>query len=50
VAYLAPSIIGDAARGMFQLPELTDLAGRRQLAVRDVQMVGPDIRVLARFV
>ena len=50
VAYLAPSIIGDAAHGMFHLPELTDLAGRRQLAVRDLQLVGPDIRVVARFV
>ncbi|MGH8702057.1 MAG: bifunctional diaminohydroxyphosphoribosylaminopyrimidine deaminase/5-amino-6-(5-phosphoribosylamino)uracil reductase RibD [Burkholderiales bacterium] len=50
VVYLAPSIIGDAARGMFHLPELADLAARRQLAVRDLQMVGPDIRVVARFV
>jgi len=50
VVYLAPSIIGDAAHGMFHLPELSDLAGRRQLAVRDLQLVGPDIRVVARFV
>jgi diaminohydroxyphosphoribosylaminopyrimidine deaminase/5-amino-6-(5-phosphoribosylamino)uracil reductase len=50
VVYLAPSIIGDAAHGMFHLPELADLAGRRQLAVRDLQLVGPDIRVIARFV
>ena len=50
VVYLAPSIIGDAAQGMFHLPELGDLAGRRQLAVRDLAMVGPDIRVVARFV
>jgi diaminohydroxyphosphoribosylaminopyrimidine deaminase/5-amino-6-(5-phosphoribosylamino)uracil reductase len=50
VVYLAPSIIGDAAHGMFHLPELTDLAGHRQLAVRDLQMIGPDIRVVARFV
>ena len=50
VVYLAPSIIGDAAHGMFHLPELADLAGRRQLAVRDLQLVGPDIRVVARFV
>lgn len=50
VVYLAPSIIGDAAQGMFHLPELVDLGGRRQLAVRDLAMVGPDIRVVARFV
>jgi len=47
--YLAPSIIGDAARGMFHLPELTELAGRRQLNILDTRMIGPDIRVVARF-
>jgi len=47
--YLAPSIIGDAARGMFHLPELTELAGRRQLRILDTRMIGPDIRVVARF-
>jgi hypothetical protein len=35
---------------MFHLPELADLEKRRQLAVRDLAMVGPDIRVVARFV
>ena len=50
VIYLAPSLIGDAARGMFELPELTDLAGRRELSIKDLRQVGPDIRVIARFV
>jgi len=50
VVYLAPSIIGDAAQGMFHLPELADLEARRRLAVRDLAMVGPDIRIVARFV
>ena len=48
VLYLAPRVIGDAARGMFNLPELTDLSGARHLAVRDLRMVGGDIRVIAR--
>ena len=47
--YLAPDVIGDAARGMFNLPELTDLSGRRRGKIRDVQMVGDDLRVIARF-
>ena len=47
--YLAPSIIGDKAQGMFELPELADLAGRRQLVIRDLCAVGSDIRVMARF-
>ncbi len=49
VAYFAPSLLGDAARGMFDLPELHDLAGRRSLDIRDVRMIGADIRIVARF-
>jgi diaminohydroxyphosphoribosylaminopyrimidine deaminase/5-amino-6-(5-phosphoribosylamino)uracil reductase len=48
--YLAPSILGDSARGMFKLPELTDLAQKRLLQFGDVRTVGPDIRILARVV
>ena len=47
--YLAPCLIGDQARGMFDLPELASLDGRRQLAIGDLRMVGGDLRVLARF-
>jgi diaminohydroxyphosphoribosylaminopyrimidine deaminase/5-amino-6-(5-phosphoribosylamino)uracil reductase len=50
LAYLAPSIIGDKGHGMFELPELTDLEGRRRLVIRELRAIGPDIRVLARFV
>jgi diaminohydroxyphosphoribosylaminopyrimidine deaminase/5-amino-6-(5-phosphoribosylamino)uracil reductase len=46
--YLAPCVIGDAAVGMFDLPELAELGGRRNLKVHDLRMVGDDIRVLAR--
>jgi diaminohydroxyphosphoribosylaminopyrimidine deaminase / 5-amino-6-(5-phosphoribosylamino)uracil reductase len=46
--YLAPHVIGDAARGMFDLPPLEELSGRRELTIRDVRMVGTDIRVIAR--
>jgi len=50
LVYLAPTLIGDKAHGMFELPELTDLAGGRKLNIRDVRMIGPDIRIMARFV
>ncbi len=46
--YVAPSVIGDAAHGMFNLPELTALSGRRALSFTDVRQIGPDIRILAR--
>ncbi|MBI4741543.1 MAG: bifunctional diaminohydroxyphosphoribosylaminopyrimidine deaminase/5-amino-6-(5-phosphoribosylamino)uracil reductase RibD [Betaproteobacteria bacterium] len=47
--YLAPCLIGDAARGMFDLPPLDSLAGKRPLTIRDARMVGADLRLLARF-
>jgi diaminohydroxyphosphoribosylaminopyrimidine deaminase / 5-amino-6-(5-phosphoribosylamino)uracil reductase len=49
VIYLAPYLIGDAARGMLTLPELADLDAKRALWVEDVRMVGPDIRITARL-
>jgi diaminohydroxyphosphoribosylaminopyrimidine deaminase/5-amino-6-(5-phosphoribosylamino)uracil reductase len=48
LVYLAPSVLGDRARGMFALPALRELAERRELDVRDVRMIGADIRVIAR--
>ena len=48
LVYLAPSIIGDRARGMFDLPAIEDLAARRVLEIRDVQRFGGDIRLMAR--
>jgi diaminohydroxyphosphoribosylaminopyrimidine deaminase/5-amino-6-(5-phosphoribosylamino)uracil reductase len=49
LVYLAPAFIGGNALGMVDLPELKELSGRRELAIRDLRMVGPDIRVIARF-
>jgi diaminohydroxyphosphoribosylaminopyrimidine deaminase/5-amino-6-(5-phosphoribosylamino)uracil reductase len=48
VVYLAPHIIGDAAQGMFHLPELEDLSGRRELELKGIRAVGSDIRIIAR--
>ncbi len=47
--YLAPCLIGHAASGLFNLPELTDLNGKHRLAIRDLRQIGEDIRLLARF-
>ncbi len=49
LVYLAPTLIGDQALGMFELPELTDLSGGRKVRIRDVRMIGADIRIMARF-
>ncbi len=48
VVYLAPSLIGDRGRGMFNLPVLTSLDGQVPLTIRDVRMIGPDVRLIAR--
>jgi diaminohydroxyphosphoribosylaminopyrimidine deaminase/5-amino-6-(5-phosphoribosylamino)uracil reductase len=47
--YLAPCLIGHNASGLFNLPELTALAGKQTLAIRDVRQIGQDIRILARL-
>jgi diaminohydroxyphosphoribosylaminopyrimidine deaminase/5-amino-6-(5-phosphoribosylamino)uracil reductase len=49
VIYLAPHLLGDSARGMFSLPVLEDLSGRRELAIRDLRPVGRDLRIVARI-
>jgi len=46
--YLAPLIVGNAGRGIFDLPALTSLAGAARLAIRECVRVGDDLRVLAR--
>jgi len=46
--YLAPCLIGHAARGIFDMPALESLAGKAQLAIHDLRMLGPDVRILAR--
>jgi diaminohydroxyphosphoribosylaminopyrimidine deaminase/5-amino-6-(5-phosphoribosylamino)uracil reductase len=47
--YLAPCLIGHEASGLFNLPELTSLDGKRQLQIRDLRQLGEDIRLIARF-
>ena len=49
VLYLAPSIMGNTARGLFALPELERMEDKIQLTIRDVRMVGADVRVIARL-
>ena len=46
--YLAPTVLGDAALGMFHLPELKTLSAQRKLNIVDVRQIGADIRILAR--
>jgi diaminohydroxyphosphoribosylaminopyrimidine deaminase/5-amino-6-(5-phosphoribosylamino)uracil reductase len=45
VLYLAPSLAGDAARGLFSWPALTSLSDKQALKIDDVRMLGPDLRL-----
>ena len=47
--YLAPCLIGNAARGLFDLPALESLEGQHRVVIRDVRQVGDDLRLLARL-
>ncbi|HTR59221.1 MAG TPA: bifunctional diaminohydroxyphosphoribosylaminopyrimidine deaminase/5-amino-6-(5-phosphoribosylamino)uracil reductase RibD [Casimicrobiaceae bacterium] len=48
--YIAPSLLGDPARGMFERPmPLARLAERVPLDIRSIERVGEDWRVLARI-
>jgi len=49
VLYLAPQLLGDMARGMAQLGELTSLEQRIELEWKDVRHVGKDLRITVRI-
>lgn len=46
--YLAPSLLGDA-QGLFDLPVLDSLDGKRGLFFHEIKQIGADLRILARF-
>ena len=47
--YIAPQLLGDAARGMAQLGELTSLDQRVNLKWQDVRQIGNDLRITVRM-
>jgi len=50
VFYLAPGILGDAARGLFAMTGLQSLRDKIDLKIMDQRMVGADIRITAQVV
>lgn len=48
LAYLAPVALGHQARGLFDLPALTDMAARRAFVLHDIRQIGPDLRLMLR--
>jgi diaminohydroxyphosphoribosylaminopyrimidine deaminase/5-amino-6-(5-phosphoribosylamino)uracil reductase len=49
VLYFAPQLLGDAARGMTEMGELTQLSQRIALQWNDVRQVGNDLRIVAKI-
>jgi len=47
--YLNPSLLGDSAQGMVNLPEVLSLQERIQLKIQSLDRVGEDIRIVARL-
>ena len=50
ILYLAPKIMGQGARGLFNVPELTQMADVQSLQWHDIKQVGDDVRLIARKV
>ncbi|MCB1986578.1 MAG: bifunctional diaminohydroxyphosphoribosylaminopyrimidine deaminase/5-amino-6-(5-phosphoribosylamino)uracil reductase RibD [Burkholderiales bacterium] len=48
IIYLAPSLLGNNAKAMLQLPELVNLDQKVALKIEDTRMVGQDIRIIVR--
>ena len=47
IIYMAPSIMGDAARGLFTLPGVEKMQDRIALTINDIRAVGRDWRINA---
>lgn len=47
--YLAPCLLGNDARGLLDLPMLNSLDERLALTIRDLRVIGRDMRVVARL-
>jgi len=47
IIYMAPLLMGDAARPLFKLPHLATMQDRIDLELCEVRSVGKDLRVIA---
>jgi diaminohydroxyphosphoribosylaminopyrimidine deaminase / 5-amino-6-(5-phosphoribosylamino)uracil reductase len=47
--YIAPSLMGDQAKGAFHLPELTRMVQKVPLNVVETRQIGVDWRIIAHL-
>ena len=45
LVYIAPKVLGETSRGMFNLPGVERLADARRLKLMDVERIGEDVRL-----
>jgi diaminohydroxyphosphoribosylaminopyrimidine deaminase/5-amino-6-(5-phosphoribosylamino)uracil reductase len=50
VMYIAPTLLGNDARGLFTLPQTDTMAARCKLSFIDTRLVGTDLRITAQFI
>jgi len=48
ISYIAPVAMGHAARGLFDMPELREMADRRRFNLHDLRQIGDDLRLRLR--
>ncbi len=46
LVYMAPCILGDQGRGLFNLPALQKMADKKLLNIQTVRQVGPDLKLI----
>ena len=49
IIFQAPLLLGDSARGLFHLPEITHMQQRRRLYLHDSRRFGDDLRLIFRL-
>ena len=49
IFYIAPSIMGDGAKGAFHLPGVNKMSDKIQLSVRETRQIGVDWRIIAHL-
>ena len=49
IAYIAPTILGNHARSLFTLPELTNLAQAQRGTITDIRQIDTDCRLTLQF-
>ncbi len=50
ILYQAPKLLGAEGKSLLNMPSISQLSSTKQLEVKDVRMVGSDIRITAQFI